>query len=207
MTAPGVSRRSVLAGGAALAFLTACSGGDDGGAADDRAPTTRHPAATSRRARCSPCCPQQGVLDHRRRAAGPAGRRRRRRRARPRGPRSPASSRSAPTPASRSCVDRRAPHRRRAHAVLPGALHARAEPASTSSRVVGEEGFNAVTFEIGRDAPPSPSVGQPLPAARHADHGRRPGRRPDLHPDAGVRPARGDASTRGPRSGRPDRPS
>ncbi len=31
MTTPRLSRRSVLAGGAALAFLTACGGGDDGG--------------------------------------------------------------------------------------------------------------------------------------------------------------------------------
>src|SRR5687767_477024 len=60
MTAPEVSRRQVLVGGAALAFLTACSSGDDGGedaGADDAGTTTTAAGGTLLQ-----LLPPQGVL-------------------------------------------------------------------------------------------------------------------------------------------------
>jgi hypothetical protein len=61
MTAPGVSRRTVLAGGAALAFLTACGSGDDGGAADT-APDDAAPGSDELTGTLLVLLPQQGVL-------------------------------------------------------------------------------------------------------------------------------------------------
>ncbi len=62
MTAPGVSRRTVLAGGAALAFLTACGGGDD----EDTASTTTDDGVASSSDELTGTLlvllPQQGVL-------------------------------------------------------------------------------------------------------------------------------------------------
>ena len=64
MTAPGVSRRTVLAGGAALVFLTAC-GGDDGGSADETDDATTDSTATGSDELTGTLLvllPQQGVL-------------------------------------------------------------------------------------------------------------------------------------------------
>src|SRR5688572_202810 len=64
MTAPGVSRRTVLAGGAALAFLTACGGDDGEGEADPPATTDGNSASSSDELSGTllVLLPQQGVL-------------------------------------------------------------------------------------------------------------------------------------------------
>lgn len=61
MTTPGISRRTVLAGGAALAFLTACSGGDDGDSAD-ATPDDSTPGPDELTGTLLVLLPAQGVL-------------------------------------------------------------------------------------------------------------------------------------------------
>ena len=117
MTAPGVSRRTVLAGGAALAFLTACGSGDDGGAADTpRRRRARHRRAHRHAARPSPtsraCWSPTASSGCRWPSPTPRGCRSGR-------ASSPGTSRSAPTAASRTVVTVDPPQRRRPHPLLP----------------------------------------------------------------------------------------
>jgi len=160
MAAPGVSRRTVLAGSAALAFLTACGSGDDGdGSAapgtDDTAPGSDQLTGT-----LLVLLPQQGVLI----ADGEQ-----------RVPVAVADAEGVPvregleprdfqirTDTGEPTVLTVEPH---ADGVPTPYYPIRFTPAAAGIHeitVVGEPGFNAVTLDIG-DATLIPIPGQPLP--------------------------------------------
>lgn len=160
MTAPGVSRRTVLAGGAALAFLAAC-GGDDDGAADDGAVPADSTAAGAAPGVLLVLLPQQGVLT----ADGEQ-----------RVPLAFADAEGVPV---REGLEPREfqiradtgepvvvtvdPHD---DGVPTPYYPVRFTPAAAGIHeitVVGEDGYNAVTLDISQDAL-LPLVGQPLPA-------------------------------------------
>ena len=160
MTAPGVSRRTVLAGGAALAVLAAC-GGDDDGAADDGAVPADSTAAGAAPGVLLVLLPQQGVLT----ADGEQ-----------RVPLAFADAEGVPV---REGLEPREfqiradtgepvvvtvdPHD---DGVPTPYYPVRFTPAAAGIHeitVVGEDGYNAVTLDISQDAL-LPLVGQPLPA-------------------------------------------
>ena len=159
MTAPGVSRRTVLAGGAALAFLTAC-GGDDGDSADDgpsAADTTAPPAGAGV---LLVLLPQQGVLT----ATGEQ-----------RVPLAFADAEGVPVrdgleprdfqiraDAGEPIVVTVEPHRDGVPTPYYPVRFTPAAPGIHEITVVGEAGYNAVTLDISEDAL-IPLVGQALP--------------------------------------------
>lgn len=155
MTAPGVSRRTVLAGGAALAFLAACGGDDDGAVPSDNTAAGAAPGVLL------VLLPQQGVLT----ADGEQ-----------RVPLAFADAEGVPV---REGLEPREfqiradtgepvvvtvdPHD---DGVPTPYYPVRFTPAAAGIHeitVVGEDGYNAVTLDISQDAL-LPLVGQPLPA-------------------------------------------
>jgi len=160
MTAPEVSRRTVLAGGAALAFLTAC-GGDDGDTAstttddDDVADSSDELTGT-----LLVLLPQQGVLT----TGGPQ-----------RVPVAIADAEGVPvregleprefqirTEGSAPATVTVEPHRDGVPTPYYPVVFVPAGPGI--HEITTGEGFNAITFDIGETSP-IPTVGQPLPAA------------------------------------------
>ena len=154
MTAPGVSRRTVLAGGAALAFLAACGGDDDGAVPADNTAAGAAPGVLL------VLLPQQGVLT----ADGEQ-----------RVPLAFADAQGVPV---REGLEPREfqiradtgepvvvtvdPHD---DGVPTPYYPVRFTPAAAGIHeitVVGEDGYNAVTLDIGQDAL-LPLVGQALP--------------------------------------------
>ena len=161
MTAPGVSRRTVLAGGAALAFLTAC-GGDDGGSADGgtSAPDTTGATAAGPGVLLV-LLPQQGVLT----ADGEQ-----------RVPLAFADAEGVPVrdgleprdfqiraDTGEPTVVSVEPHRDGVPTPYYPLRFTPAAPGIHEITVVGEDGYNAVTLDISQDAL-IPLVGQPLPS-------------------------------------------
>lgn len=161
MTAPGVSRRTVLAGGAALAFLTAC-GGDDGGSADGgtSAPDTTGATAAGPGVLLV-LLPQQGVLT----ADGEQ-----------RVPLAFADAEGVPVREGLEPRDLQIradtgeptvvtvePHRDGVPTPYYPLRFTPAAPGIHEITVVGEDGYNAVTLDISQDAL-IPLVGQPLPS-------------------------------------------
>ncbi len=161
MTAPGVSRRTVLAGGAALAFLTAC-GGDDGGSADGgtSAPDTTGATAAGPGVLLV-LLPQQGVLT----ADGEQ-----------RVPLAFADTEGVPVregleprdfqiraDTGEPTVVTVEPHRDGVPTPYYPLRFTPAAPGIHEITVVGEDGYNAVTLDISQDAL-IPLVGQPLPS-------------------------------------------
>ena len=161
MTAPGVSRRTVLAGGAALAFLTAC-GGDDGGSADGgtSAPDTTGATAAGPGVLLV-LLPQQGVLT----ADGEQ-----------RVPLAFADAEGVPVregleprdfqiraDTGEPTVVTVEPHRDGVPTPYYPLRFTPAAPGIHEITVVGEDGYNAVTLDISQDAL-IPLVGQPLPS-------------------------------------------
>lgn len=161
MTAPGVSRRTVLAGGAALAFLTAC-GGDDGETAST---TTGGDVATSGDELTGTLLvllPQQGVLT----AGGEQ-----------RVPLAFADAEGVPVregleprdfqiraDTGEPTVVTVEPHSDGVPTPYYPVRFTPAAPGIHEITVVGEDGYNAVTLDISQDAL-IPLVGQILPAA------------------------------------------
>ena len=161
MTAPGVSRRTVLAGGAALAFLTAC-GGDDGGSADGGTSAQDTTGATA----AGPgvllvLLPQQGVLTADGEQLVPL-----------------AFADAEGVPVREGLEPRdfqiRAdtgeptvvtvePHSDGVPTPYYPLRFTPAAPGIHEITVVGEDGYNAVTLDISQDAL-IPLVGQPLPS-------------------------------------------
>lgn len=155
MTAPGVSRRQVLVGGAALAFLTACSSSDDSG--DDATPssTTGGTGGT-----LLVLLPQQGVLTTHGpqrvpvAVAGPDG--------------VPVREDLPPRTFQVRTDDGRAveldvdPHADGVPTPYYPVIFTPEASGVHEITVVGEEGFNAITFDIG-DTTDIPTIGQPMP--------------------------------------------
>ena len=160
MTAPGVSRRTVLAGGAALAFLTAC-GSDDGGSADGGTSAPDTTGATAGPGVLLVLLPQQGVLT----ANGEQ-----------RVPLAFADAEGVPVregleprdfqiraDTGEPTVVTVEPHSDGVPTPYYPLRFTPAAPGIHEITVVGEDGYNAVTLDISQDAL-IPLVGQPLPS-------------------------------------------
>ena len=160
MTAPGVSRRTVLAGGAALAFLTAC-GSDDGGSADGGTSAPDTTGATAGPGVLLVLLPQQGVLT----ADGEQ-----------RVPLAFADAEGVPVregleprdfqiraDTGEPTVVTVEPHSDGVPTPYYPLRFTPVAPGIHEITVVGEDGYNAVTLDISQDAL-IPLVGQPLPS-------------------------------------------